>query len=50
MLTSKDLSFTITLHKARVSLKLQLITDESIQLSDTLEHLLSQTEVLDQHL
>jgi len=29
MLTSKDLSFTLPLFKTRVSLKLQLITDES---------------------
>ena len=29
---------------------LQLITDESTQLSDTLEHLLPHTELLDQHL
>jgi hypothetical protein len=36
MLTSKDLSFTLPLYKARVSLKLQLITDESTQLADTL--------------
>jgi len=50
LLTSKDLSFTLPLHKTRVSLKLQLITDESTQLSDTLEHLLPQTELLDQHL
>ena len=50
MQISKDLSFTLPHHKTRVSLQLQLITDEATQLADTLEHLLAQTELLDQHL
>jgi hypothetical protein len=48
--TTKDLSFTLPHHKTRVSLQLQLITDEATQLTDTLEHLLQQAELLDQHL